>query len=69
MSKIFLWGFNSMADKTLCTCACFETIPTETEQKILAGTIIVISKFNELFFSFCHIPIDTSFGNILKYTH
>ena len=48
MSKIFLWGFNSMADKTLCTCACFEIISAETEQKILIGAIIVISKFNGL---------------------
>lgn len=33
MSKFFLWGFNFMADKTLCICACFEIIPAETEQK------------------------------------
>ena len=52
MSKNFLWGFNSIADKTLCTCACFEAIPNRLDKKMLAGAIIVISKFDELLFLF-----------------
>lgn len=33
MSKIFLWDFNSIANKTFCTYACSEITPTKTGPK------------------------------------
>ena len=33
MSKNFLWGFNSMANKAFCTYVCSEITPTKTGQK------------------------------------
>lgn len=40
--------FYGRQDSLHLTCVCPEIIPTETEQKVLAGAIIVISKFNGL---------------------
>lgn len=48
MSKIFLWGFNSVTNKTLRVCACSDFILTKIGQNFLATLYMSVIFFVSL---------------------